>query len=758
MGTGAQSSGLMSVTARRLMKELHPRRLLPSLSAGLVVAMIDIPLEISIAALIFSGDLSSHVSAGIGLHLFGGLVISLVVALTSSFPGMVALPQEAPAAILALAATAIAAGMPASATSLDTFLTVVAALAVTSVLTGAFFLALGRCKLGAWIRYVPYPVVGGFLASTGWLLVHGAFGVMTDQSLGWSQLPSLLQPIMLARWLPGLILAALLLLILRRRSHSMIVPTLVLAATGLFYILLWATSTSIAEATAQGWLLGPFPQGALWRPLTPPDLAQVHWQVILRQAGSVGTLLFISAIGLLLNTSGLELAARRDIDFDRELQSAGLANLAASLGGSPPGFQTLTYSVAGRRMAADSRLVGVFTGVLYGAVLLFGAPLLSYAPKPVLGGLLLFLGLGFLVEWLHDAWFKLSRAEYGLVLLILITMNVAGLVASLALGIVLAVALFAVSYSRISAVRHTLSGANYRSNVDRPRQDLQTLRRRGHWLYILELQGFIFFGTANRLLEQVRQRANDPDLPAPRYVVLDFRQVSGLDASAVLSFTKMKQLAEAKDMRLVFTHLPARVRRQLANEVLTDSDRSLWHTEVDLDHGVEWCEEQILCVRDGEDTATAGRARVAPFQPESITGIDLRDYMERMDLAEGHYLIRQGDAPRGLFFVERGQVTALREGEDGLVIRLRKMGPGTVVGEMGLYLDSEASASIVTNEPSTVYHLSKANLSRIEETEPATAAALHRYIAEILSERVSTANDTIQALLAEPEATSPPRA
>ena len=754
MSTGAQSSGLMSVTARRLMKELHPRRLLPSLSAGLVVAMIDIPLEISIAALIFSGDLSSHVSAGIGLLLFGGLVISLVVALTSSFPGMVALPQEAPGAILALAATAIAAGMPASATSLDTFLTVVAALAVTSILTGTFFLALGRCKLGAVIRYIPYPVVGGFLASTGWLLVHGAFAVMTGQSVGWSQLPSLLQPSLLARWLPGLILAALLLLILRRRSHSLILPTLVLAATGLFYVLLWATGTSIAEATAQGWLLGPLPQGALWRPLTPPNLAQVHWQVILRQAGSVGTLLFISVIGLLLNTSGLELAARRDIDFDRELQSAGLANLAAGLGGSPPGFQTLTYSAAGHRMAADSRLVGVFTGVLYGAVLLFGAPLLSYFPKPVLGGLLLFLGLGFLVEWLHDAWFKLSKAEYALVLLILITMSVAGLVAGLGLGIVLAVALFAVSYSRIGVVKHTLSGANYRSNVDRPRQDLQTLRRRGHWLYILELQGFIFFGTANRLVEQVHQRANDPDLPTPRYVVFDFRQVSGLDASAVLSFRRMKQLAEAKNMQLVFTHLPAKVRLQLANEVLTDADRSLWHAEADLDHGVEWCEEQILHVPDREETAIAERALVATFQPESITGIDLRNYMERMDLAEGHYLIRQGDAPRGLFFVETGQVTALREGRDGQVIRLRKMGPGTVIGEMGLYLDSEASASILTNEPSTVYHLSKADLRRIEETAPSAAAALHRYIAEILSERVSTANDTIQALLAGPEATS----
>ena len=59
--------------------------------------------------------------------------------------------------------------------------------------TGVFLLVLVTCKLGRLIRFIPYPVVGGFLAGTGWLLVKGSLGVMTDLPLSFSQLSILFQ-------------------------------------------------------------------------------------------------------------------------------------------------------------------------------------------------------------------------------------------------------------------------------------------------------------------------------------------------------------------------------------------------------------------------------------------------------------------------------------------------------------------------------------------------------------------------------------
>ncbi len=59
----------------------------------------------------------------------------------------------------------------------DVFLTVVAATLVVTVLCGVVFLVLGRFRLGNLVRFVPYPVVGGFLAGTGWLLFKGGIYV-----------------------------------------------------------------------------------------------------------------------------------------------------------------------------------------------------------------------------------------------------------------------------------------------------------------------------------------------------------------------------------------------------------------------------------------------------------------------------------------------------------------------------------------------------------------------------------------------------
>jgi SulP family sulfate permease len=736
---------------RRFRRQLRPKLLIPSIAAGLVAGLIDIPIEISCAALIFSGALAGYVAGGIGLALFGCFVIGTVVALTSSYRGTVALPQESPAAILALVAAAIVASMPASATSEDTFFTVVAAIAITSLLAGVFFLVVGWCKLGSLIRYIPYPVVGGFLAGTGWLLVSGAMRFLTDLSLSFSQLPTLFGADVLLRWLPALIFGVVLLVILRHHDHCLILPAMLLAAIVLFYGVLWLTGTSLAEAGVQGWLLGPFPEGALWQPLTPSAVDQVYWPAIFGQAGSVAIILFISAVSLLLNTSALELTVGRDIELNRELRSAGLANLLAGLGSGLPGYQTLGQSALSHRMRAHSRLVGITTATLCGVALVFGARVLSYFPKPIVGGLLLYLGLTFLVEWLYDAWFKLSRAEYAIVVLILAVIMAVGVLEGVGLGLVLAVVLFVVSYSRISVVKHTLSGSNYRSNVDRRGPEAQILRDKGDWLYVLELQGFIFFGTANRVLDQVRGRMADPGLPALHFVALDFRQVNGLDASAVLSFVRMKQLVQTEEIVLVFTHLTEEMKRSLSGEVLTEEDRGLWRIESDLDHGLEWCEEQMLRLAEGEEPSVDDRGRPADIRPGPIATPELKEYVERMEVPQGQYLIHQGDAPGGLYFIEAGQVTAQRECNDGSVIRLRKMGAGTVVGEMGLYLGTAASASVVTNQPSTVYYLSAEALEQMEETKPEMAAAFHRYIAQLLGERLARANDTLQALLEEPQ-------
>jgi SulP family sulfate permease len=734
----------------RVRHELHPDRLFPSLIAGLVSGTIMILVEISLAALIFSGDLSAFVSNGIGITLFSSCVVGVVVALTSSFRGTVGVGQDIPAAILALTAAAITAVMPASASPEEKYATVIAAISLTSAITGIGFLLMGAFRLGGLIRYIPYPVIGGFLAGTGWVLVNGSFGVMAGASLTPAGLAQLFQPDLVVRWLPGLVFAMGLYIIARRFSHFLIIPGVLLAACLVFYGILWGTGTSLEAAKAGGWLLGPFPQGALWRPITLADLALVDWQAILGNAASIGTVLLVSAVALLLNASGLELTVRQDMDLDHELRSSGLANLLTALGGGTPGFQTLSLSALGYRLKAESRLFGLVAAGLCGLALFFGGPILSLLPKPVIGGLLLFLGLSFLVEWIYDAWFKLSRGEYAIVILILITMNAVGVLEGVGLGILFAVGLFVLDYSRTGVVKHAFSGESFRSNVDRPKMYSQILHRKGELVYILELQGFIFFGTANKLLAQVRQRVEDAKRQAPRFLLLDFRQVSGLDASAILSFNKMKQLAQGKQIILIFTGLSPEIRKKLDKDVLAPADAEVWKVFEDLQHGMAWCEEQIIAGVESVGLTASFKTilqQLDSFLPAPDGPRQLKTYCEKMETSAGQVLIEQGKPSSGLFFIETGGAEATLQLGDGRSTRLRKMSAGTIVGEIGVYSGRPATATVTTDQAGLIYFLSLEKMKEMERKHPDLAAAVHKFIAQLMSERLIDSTDVLEAML-----------
>jgi SulP family sulfate permease len=735
---------------KKIIEEFRPKKLIPSLTAGLIIGITDVSFEISLAALIFSGVLAPYVAYGIGFVLFGAFVILLISALTSSIPGTITIPQDTPAAILALIVAGTASNMSASATLDQTFTTAVTAIIVTTLLAGLTFLLFGRFKLSRFARFIPYPVVGGFLAGTGWLLAKGGLSVMIDMSITLGNFPLLFQTDNLLHLLPGVIFALALLLLLRRTSHSLVIPGMLALAIGIFYIALAIAGISTSQATEMGWLLGPFEQKALFQPLGPSAIAQVDWSAILSQADKIGAVIALSLISLLLNVSALEVAVKEDIDMNRELGAAGLANVVAGLFGSTVGYQALSLTALAHRLNAKARLAGVFTALVCGGALLFGASLLSYFPKPMMGGILLFMGLSFLAEWVIDARARLPRIDYLLVLMILFAIASIGFLEGIAIGVLAAVIMFVVSYSRINAVKHTLSGETYRSKVERPLAHRQTLQKKGGEIFILRLQGFIFFGTAQKLLDRIKERLNNPEYPQLHYVILDFRQVVLLDSSAVFSITRMKQLAESHRIHMVWTHVsPAIVRLMEKGGLIDESDDSFIILP-SLDHGLEWCENQILA-HQGITDLTGVFEKIEKQLKRAIPDLQdvkrLTKYLEKKEVEKGECLIRQGDQPDEMYFVEAGLVSAQLELPDGQIMRLSSMRGGTTVGEMGMYLGSTRTASVVADRASIVYRLSKDALEEMKKKDPEVAALLHQWIASLLAERLADNNRTIEALL-----------
>jgi SulP family sulfate permease len=441
--------------------ELRWERVLPSLAAGWIVGLMQLVLALSLGALIFAGEPPHFLAAGIGLALLASIIAGVITSLFTSLPGAVAGVQDVPAAILALIAASLLRNLPPDAGATEKFVTVAAVMGLSALLTGLFFWILGRFRLGRLVRFLPYPVVGGFLAATGWLLATGAIGLMSGAPFGTASF----QPQLLLRWLPGLLIAVVLFVVLNRSDHALAIPATLAAATGLFFTTALFSGTTPGELSAAGWLLGPFPDGGLWQPLLPADLGSVRWEAVGGSAISIAAILLMSAVGLLLNGTGLEIATRRDVDLNRELKLAGVANMISGLAGGLVTYHLLSVSMISFKLKAANRLTGLVGAGVCALALTVGASGLALFPRAVLGGLLLFLGLSFLKEWVVDAWFRLPRGDYFVVILILLLAAAMGFLEAVGLGIVAAVVLFVINYSRTDVVRHKLSGASQQSRV-----------------------------------------------------------------------------------------------------------------------------------------------------------------------------------------------------------------------------------------------------------------------------------------------------
>jgi SulP family sulfate permease len=737
------------MTLRDLRNDFKPDILFPSITAGLIASIVTISLEISLAALIFSGDLDQFLAGGIGLMLFGAFAVGIVIALTTSLPGMVGLPQDTPAAIMALVAGAIGVSMRGQSPQ-AVYTTVVAAMSLTSILTAVFFLLLGWFKASGFVRYIPYPVVGGFLAGTGYLLVMGAFGVMLDKPLTLASLPQLFRADNLILWMPGAIFAITLLLVLRRWNHFLITPGAIILATALFYGYLWVAGIPVSEATSRGLLLGPFPAGGLYHPISLSALGLIDWGAILHNIDKIATILALSIIALLLNASALEVTVKKDVDLNRELQAAGWANLAGGLGGSSVGYQALGLSALSHRLGAKSRLVNLISGLLSGVALFFGASLISYFPKPILGGVILFLGLSFLVEWLIDARKKLPVLDYLLVWVILAIITAVGFLEGVAAGVFIAAILFVISYSRINAIKAILDGSIYHSKVDRPKAHRDLLHERGTEIYILRLQGYIFFGSIQNLLERIRLRIRDQAQGPLKYLILDFQRVNRLDSSAVFGITRLKQLTEANNILMVWTHIAPEIVIQLERGGLHDQSDDSFLFQESLDEGVEWCENKILAA-EGIKDLTGVMERVESQLQHAFPGLGCVDgmmkYLEYRKVEVGEYLMKQDEPSEEMYFIESGLVTVELELPNGRRVRLHSIRGGATVGEMGIYLGGTRTASVVASRPSTVYRLSMQSLTQMREKDPQVAALFHEWIATLLAERVADNNRMFEALM-----------
>ena len=708
-----------------------------SLFTAFFIYLLEIIFIVAFAALIYSGELSSQIPRVLGFLIIGDAILCAVGAVLSSNPGSIAVEQDAPGAMLSIIAAGIIATLAGNVS--QKFATVTMMIVTSTLLTGLLLLLLGVCRLGGLIRFLPYPVIGGFLAGSGWLLVSGGIGIMAD-------VPStieLLEWDALQLWLPGLLLGITIYIAAERIDKPYIIPVIMLAVSLVFYAVVWAMDIPLADLQNSGWLLATdVSAGRLELALSPAILSQVDWGVLLAQTPALLSVAVICVIDLLLNSSGLELIVKKDIDPNCELVTAGVGNLTAGMAGGLVGFQDISFSTLNHIMPGRKRLVGILVALLIGATVLVGTSAFLYIPMFVFGAVLVYLGFDLLVEWVYEAWFKFSRADFAVIVIIMVILAVRGVLEGVIAGLILAVFSFVVSYSRVSVIKLALTGREYRSRVTRALDGQQVLDRHGDQLYIMKLEGFIFFGTAHGIFERLRAYVNSAPV---QYCVLDFSKVTGIDSTGMLSFARMIQWSQEQKITLVFSGLALPMEQRFLHEHSAIPAGALKFF-ADADHGIEWCEEQIIA----EHQLGPGMEMVLIEQLKVILPDDnvskLLPYLKRCEYQSGEYLIREGDVADVIYFIQSGQVTAQLESPGKNPVRLETIDSGRTVGEIGFFLSTPRTASVVAVQNSVVYSLSLVDLKQMEASDTEVANLFHRLSVILLSQRVMHLTSTVRAL------------
>lgn len=718
------------------------RRLFDDILGGTAASILNTTYGLSYALLIFAGPLAPYLGHGLGITFVVSAVLALVLALGSSLPFAIGATESSTSAVTAIMASSMAERIVAADPTAPVLHPVLLTFAMTSIATGIVLCGCGMTRLGRAIRYVPYPVVGGFLGATGALIVFGAIRVITGRQL---QAASLM---LFANAQTGYELAAacamalLLYLTWHRSRNPFALPLILVAATLAAHMAFWLAHISPSDAQAVGWTFQPPPHASLAWSWDVTDLSTYPWRTLPDMSGDLIAVIFVTAASTLFNTAGIEVATHREANIERELTVTGVANLITGALGGYTGCISISRTILNVKAGGSGRLSGLTVAAISTLMLALAPPLLGYMPKFVLGGFLLYLGADTLHKWAVQSRRRLSRTEYVSLLAIILIIVQWGFIAGILIGVLIGCMAFALSASRIDPIKYSFDGTEYRSSLDRARDDQALLASHGSEIQGLNLQSYLFFGSANRLYQHVK--ALLARRPECRFLVFDFKLVTGIDSSAAYSFAQIKRVAQDRGIKLVLVHLPPAVERALRSSEFITPDVSI---TPELDHALEWCEDTIIARHEEQQQDEADLrdwfGRILGSQEDAI---ELMRHCERLAVPAGSTIVRAGEPAESMHFILDGRVGVMIPAEHGATTRVRSLGRYTTIGEMGLVAQTPRSATIQAETDSVLYVLTTQQFEVLTRARPALGQRLLVYFVTVMAERLSFANRTIAVL------------
>ena len=512
------------------------KNLVSNLYGGITAAIVALPL-----ALAFGVQSGMGAIAG----LYGAIALGIIAALFGGTKTQI----SGPTGPMAVVASAIIAGEIAIYGSLEAALGTIVA---TFVLAGIFQILMGISRIGQYIRYMPYPVVSGFMSGIGFIIIimqiFPFFGLSSPNNI--VDVVSSLGTIFTSIDFHAVALAigTIAIIYLFPRITKAVPSTLVALIT-------LSIASTLLELQVP--IIGNIPQGL-------PDvhidtLLSMDWHHPMVIIIPALTLAALGAIDSLLTSVVADNMTKTQHNSNKELIGQGIGNTIVGLIGGLPGAGATMRTVVNINAGGKSSLSGVVHGVVLLIVLLGAGAYAKLIPLPVLSGILITVGIGIIDYKGIKHIFHVPRADAIIMLIVLILTVFVDLLQAVAVGMVMASILFMKQTGDTAQSKSSSNTLADFHNINPLADEKDIIDEIKDQIFIQHFDGPIFFGFTSHFKEMMRE------LPDVSVVIFRMENVPTIDQSGMYAIEDAVLEIEKKGILVILTGIQKQPEDMLRN-------------------------------------------------------------------------------------------------------------------------------------------------------------------------------------------------
>ncbi len=520
---------------------LTTKNLKGDIFGGVTAGIVALPLALAFGIQAFSGIGPEGASIGAYSGLVGATLLGFFAALFGGTHSQISGPTGP---MTVISATLITGAFTAPGGNLST---VLVAMALAAIFCGLFQILFGIIKIGKYVRYIPYPVLSGFMSGIGVIIILQQLYPLIGQSKGGSMidllvgLPEAMTHISPTALLLGIGTVAIIYLfpLITKKVPSTLVALIVMTVISLF---LNMTGVPIIGEIPSGLPLPFFANSSV-------SLGEISWGAVITAALIPGlTLAGLGSIDTLLTSVVADNITKTKHNSNRELIGQGIGNAIAGLFCGLPGAGATMRTVVNVKSGGRTQLSGMIHALFLLAIMLGLGSVVKYVPLSVLAGILITVGWGIIDFRGFKDLLKIPRADAVVLIVVFLVTVFVDLLTAVGIGMVIACVLF---MKRASDLVEGGYSSQELTNFDKesPWDDEHGMPDTvAHKIYVQRLNGPIFFGTINKFKEVMT------DVPADaKIVIIRMRLVSFMDQSGLYAMEEAIKDIQARGTQVLMT-------------------------------------------------------------------------------------------------------------------------------------------------------------------------------------------------------------